>query len=74
MIEEKDRLEQKAMEDAKGGIPYEAPGLIDIDNKAGCFSGVYNSGPGGCQAGYKDSSVLRCLPGLLDPNHTVNSA
>ncbi len=65
MIDEKDKLEQKAMEDAKGGIPYEAPKLNDIDVKAGagCGHGDQNAGTGGCSIGNTNTGDGGCKTG-----------
>ncbi len=67
MIEEKDRLEKKAMEDAKGGIPYEAPGLNAIGNvdasKPGCGHGDGNGGTGGCSIGNHNTGDGGCQTG-----------
>ncbi len=84
MIDEKDRLEQKVMEDAKGGIPYEAPtlnnigqvpadvrclpGMVDIVKEA-CSNGNVNTGDGGCRTGQNNTGG-----GFADIDDTVNSA
>lgn len=69
------KLDQKTLEDVKGGIPYEDPGLIILDEPGeepppeepgapigdqSCKDGFSNLGSGGCTNGYTNLGAGGC--------------